>query len=383
MTESISRRLVAALDARLDAYLDDLRTMTGIDCPTSHKAGLDEIAGIVSRRLEDLDARIEVIENADAGNDVVGVVEGHGTKRVTFLCHTDTVYPVGTVATRPFLIEGSHILAPGAADMKGGLLSAIYAVHALQDVGYEDFAVMTILCTSDEEAPPRHSLERIQETARKSDCVLTMEPARINGNIVSARKGSLLYTLSAYGREAHAGVAPETGRNAIVALAERVLEIWRLNGMRQGLTINPGVIRGGTTSNTVAREATCIIDVRVKRLADIAAFESEVQELLSSSIIPDIQFDLQREAAMPPMQKNRKSQRLVDLAKQAAAEIGFEVEDTATGGGSDGSYAAEAGVPVLDGLGPIGGNAHSEREYLELPSIVPRTAMLARLVTLV
>lgn len=383
MSGEISRKLVESLDSRYAAYLADLRLLTSIDCPTGHKPGLDQVAAQIESWLEDLGATVTTIENAYAGNDILGVLNGSGSRNIMILCHTDTVYPLGTVGQRPFRIEDGHALAPGVCDMKGGLLSALYAVRALGDIGYRDYGSITVFCNSDEEAAPRHSVELIQSTARSADCVLTMEPARVNGDVVSARKGVIVYTVMAHGREAHAGVNPNLGRNAIVALADRILEIWKLNGKLPGLNVNPGLIRGGSAVNTVAGEATCEIDVRISRTEDMETFDTLLRGILNTSLIPDVTFDATKDHTMPPMEKTEASQRVVDLAKQAAQEIGFELADTFTGGGSDGAYAAQTGVPVLDGLGPIGGFAHSEHEYLALDSVVPRTALLARLMTLV
>jgi glutamate carboxypeptidase len=383
MGPEISSQLVQAVADRFVAYTAYLRTLTSIDCPTNHKPGLDEVAGLVAAGLKDAGCVTEILENDIAGNDVIGTVRGLGRKRVLLLCHTDTVYPVGTVARRPFRVEKGHALAPGVCDMKGGLLSAIYSLLGLRDVGYNDFAAITVLCNSDEESAPRHSVDLIQEKAREADCVLTMEPARMNGDVVSARKGVLVYKITFHGREAHAGVNPDLGRNAIVALADRLPGVWRLNGYLPGLNVNPGLIQGGSAVNTVAGEATCEIDVRVARTADIEPFEAELRRRLEGSIIPDVTFEAVNAHTMPPMEKTAASAQLVEHARQAAAEIGFSLDDTATGGGSDGAYAAATGTPVLDGLGPIGGYAHSEHEYLDLDSVVPRTAMLARLITLV
>ena len=383
MTDSLTSQLRHAAQQRYDQYLEDLKRLTGIDCPTHHKPGLDQVAGIIAELLRAVGTNVRVHENQDAGNDVVGVVTGTGTKRVVLLCHTDTVYPVGTVAQRPFRIEGRRALAPAVCDEKGGLLAAIYAVLILKDVGFRNFATLTVLCNSDEENSPRHSVEMIQEAARNADAVLTMEAARMNGDIVSARKGVLVYTVTAHGREAHAGVNPDLGRSAIVGLTDRILEMWKLNGALPGLNVNPGIIRGGSAVNTVAGEATVEVDVRVQRSADITEFDRMLRAVLSTSIIPDLRFDATQDHAMPPMEKTPASARLVTLAQQAAHELEFVVNDTFTGGGSDGAYASAVGAAVLDGLGPIGGYAHSEREFLELDSIVPRTAMLARLITLI
>ncbi|HZT97356.1 MAG TPA: M20/M25/M40 family metallo-hydrolase, partial [Chloroflexota bacterium] len=172
-------------------------------------------------------------------------------------------------------------------------------------------------------------------------------------------------------------------RNAIVALSDRIVKIWALNGFRPGLTVSPGVIHGGTVANTVPGHASCQVDVRVARAVDVEAFDLALQDILAASIIPDVRFHVEKHLGMPPLEKTEASVRLVGLARRAAEEIGFAVEDTATGGGSDGAYAAAAGADVLDGLGPVGGGAHSEREYVEIDTIVPRTAMVSRLITLV
>jgi glutamate carboxypeptidase len=380
--QTITDSLIGSAERHLESYLADLKLMTSIDCPTHHKPGLDQIAEIIAERLHRFGANVTIGENADAGNDVVGVVRGRGAKRVVLLCHTDTVYPVGTVAQRPFRIEGDKALAPGVCDEKGGLLAAVYSLQILRDVGFDDFRELTVLCNSDEEAAPRHSVELIQKAARQSDAVLTMEPARINGDVVSARKGVLVYVLTAHGREAHAGVNPDLGRSAILGLADRIVAIWALNGALPGLNVNPGLIRGGSAVNTVAGQASVEIDVRIQSAVDIDEFDAMLRRTVAECLIPDIRFDISRDHTMPPMEKTAASTRIVDLAKVAAHEIGFELNDTFTGGGSDGAHAAAVGTPVLDGLGPIGGYAHSEDEFLDITSVVPRLALLARLVTL-
>lgn len=371
-----------SVERRYDDYLADLEGLTSIDCPTGHKPGLDLVAGVVAGRLKEVGATVRILSNPVAGDDVKGTIQGSGNSRTLILCHTDTVYPVGTCAARPFRVEGGRALAPGVCDMKGGLLSAIYSLHALRDAGVASFGSITILCNSDEERAPRHSVEAIEDAARAADCVFTMEPARTNGDIVSARKGVAVYRVTAHGREAHAGVNPDRGRSAIVALSDRIVAMWGLNGKYAGLNVNPGILAGGSAVNTVAGEAWCEIDIRVLTVGDLERFDRDLRELLSTSLIPDVRFEAVCSHTMPPMERTSGSQRLVDLARRAAAELGFEVNDTATGGGSDGAYAAATGTPVLDGLGPIGGNAHSEREYLDLDSVIPRTAMLARMITL-
>jgi glutamate carboxypeptidase len=374
--------LVDVLHGQLDGYVEDLHALTAIDCPSMYKPGLDAVADWVSARLVALGAQTRVIANQDTGDDIVGIFRGTGGARILLLCHMDTVYPVGTAGLRPLRVEGRKILAPGAADMKAGILTALYACSALSQLGWRAFEQVTVLCTSDEEAAPRHSVETIKTHAADSDCVFCMEPARANGDVVSARKGSVVYDIVAHGKESHAGVNPGDGRNAIVALANLLTQAWALTGQLPGLTVSPGVIAGGTATNVVPALARCSIDVRVTSAPHVDAVLEMIRDFSRHPLIPDVTFEVSHLPPMPPMEKTAASQHLVELAQRAAAEIGFAVNDTFTGGGSDGAHAASTGTPVLDGLGPIGGHAHSEDEYVEIDSIVPRTAMLARMITL-
>ncbi|HZT97502.1 MAG TPA: M20/M25/M40 family metallo-hydrolase, partial [Chloroflexota bacterium] len=173
--------LLSHLERTLPAYMDDLRTMTQVDCGTGQKAGIDLVVTLIARRLEEVGAEVELLPHSDAGDDIIGRFRGSGTRRLLLLCHTDTVYPPGTTLVRPFRVEGSRAVGPGVADMKSGLLSALYAVSALLAVGFVDFAEIVILCNSDEEGPPRHSIPLIEAEARRAGIVFCMEAGRANG----------------------------------------------------------------------------------------------------------------------------------------------------------------------------------------------------------
>ena len=294
----------AAVTSRRAQYMDDLRALSSIDCPTSYKDGVDSVARIVGHRLEAVGAQVETIANRDAGIDIIGRFKGPGSKRVLFLCHMDTVYPVGTVAQRPYVIEAGRILAPGVCDMKAGLLSAIYAVAALLDTGYQDFQELTVLCNSDEESAPRHSIGTIRREAADASCVFCMEAARANGDIVSSRKGVAVFEVDSHGRESHAGVSPEQGRNAIVALADRLVEVWKLNGLKDGLTLSPGLIGGGSAVNTVPGNAHCSIDVRVRTSGDLDFITGRLQEVFTQSVIPEVSFTVRNMHTMPPLEED-------------------------------------------------------------------------------
>lgn len=375
-------RLVPFLESRLGAYLDDLRALVSIDSGSRHKAGVDAVNAWLEDRLTRLGFAVQRRPQAEYGDDLLAVRQGMGRGRILLLGHTDTVFPVGTAAQRPMTIRGDRILGPGACDMKAGLLSGLYALAALGEIGFEAFERLAYVCVSDEESGRRHSIPFIQEESRRADAVLTLEAARANGDIVTARKGVRWYTVEAVGRAAHAGVEPEKGRNAILALAHCVLALDRLNGLRPGITLNVGRVEGGSLPNVVADYARLRLDLRAFGEADMQVAEAAMREALARPAPPGVSVTLQLEegSVCPAMERTPAVAELEELARREAQALGFSVRGARTGGASDASFAAAEGAPVLDGLGPIGGLDHSPDEYVDLNSIVPRTALLARLI---
>jgi glutamate carboxypeptidase len=220
----------------------------------------------------------------------------------------------------------------------------------------------------------------IRRLAAGVDACLVLECARENGDIVSARKGVLDLRLTVHGRAAHAGVEPWKGRSATLEAATKTIALHDLNGRWEGVTVNVGVIRGGTRPNVVAEEAVLEVDLRSPKRADLEAAEAAVREIAARSTVPDTGCELEVMGRHWPMEKLPASARLVEVALELAGRLGFPLADTATGGASDANTTAGMGIPTLDGLGPVGGNDHSPAEYLELDSIVPRTALLAGLI---
>ncbi len=248
---------------RLPRYIGELSEMCSIDSYSYHKPGLDEMASWLAMRMRSLGVDATIIEREEWGNDILSVVQGEGEGNVLLVGHTDTVYPVGTAAARPVRVEGDRLYGPGVSDMKGCLLSAIYAIEAMLALGYRSsFREIRLLCVSDEEITTRHCLDVMERASLGSHGALILEAARDNGDIVSARKGNARYTLSAHGRSAHAGVEPEKGRNAILELAHQILQFQSLNGWREGVTINPGFFTGGTMPNVVPDLAQVQFDIR-------------------------------------------------------------------------------------------------------------------------
>jgi glutamate carboxypeptidase len=248
----------------------------------------------------------------------------------------------------------------------------------LNDVGARPS--FTFVANPDEEIGSPVSTPIIRELAPAHDAVLVLECARANGDIVSARKGIADYHLELIGRAAHAGVEPDKGRSAILEAAHQVLALHALNGRWPTVTVNAGVIRGGTPPNVVAERCEMEVDLRAASADAFAAAAAEVERLAASPTVDGVTVSLRRSAGHPPMEKSEASGRLAALAASLAAELGFELRDAATGGASDANTTAALGVPTLDGLGPIGGDDHSVDEWLDLASVVPRTTLLAGLI---
>ena len=367
------------LNAQLPRYLDDLRTLVSIDSGSDHKAGVDSVVDWLLARLTTLGFTVERHSQPRLGDNIRATLRGRGTQRILLLGHSDTVFPVGTAAQRPMQIVGPKVLGPGVCDMKSGLLTGIYAVQALQAAGFAGFGELVFVCVSDEEIGQRGSVPLIRATARQVDAAFTLEAARANGDIVTARKTVRWATLEAFGKAAHAGVEPEKGRNAILALARHLDALDRLNGFRPGVTVNTGVIEGGRQPNVVPDYAKAGLDLRAWRQVDMTDLLAAIGAQVKKPTVPDVQmtFTADENSGMPAMERTPQVVALETLTQQVAAALGFTVNGAATGGASDASFVAAEGTPVLDGLGPIGGLDHGPDEYIEVESIVPRTALLA------
>ncbi len=373
------KQLLAYLAAQEAHYLEELHALVSIDSGSDDKPGVDAVVDWLTGRLSVLGFTVERQTQPVLGDNIRATLRGNGTGRVLLLGHSDTVFPKGTAAQRPMQRRGEKILGPGVCDMKGGLLTGLYAVQALQATGSSDFGEIIFLCVSDEEIGQRASVPLIRETARQVDAAFTLEAARANGDIVTARKTVRWATIEAFGKAAHAGVEPEKGRNAILALARQLDVLDRLNHVRAGVTLNVGVIEGGRQPNVVPDYAKAGLDLRAWRNADMVDLLAAIRAQVATQTVPDVRMVLTADehSGMPAMERTTAVIALESLTQQVATELGFAVTGAATGGASDASFVAAEGTPVLDGLGPIGGLDHGPDEYIEIDSITPRTALLA------
>jgi glutamate carboxypeptidase len=380
--------LHAHIAASLPSFLADLERLSNIDCGSYSPAGVNEVATWTAAALEGLGAKVERRPDPEGrfGDTVVATFEGAAGAgpQVLLIGHMDTVFPDGTVAARPFRIEGETAFGPGVTDMKGGLLAGVYALAAIRKVlggvaAGLPFERLVYIANPDEEVGSLSSTPHIREIAATSDACFVLECARANGDFVSARKGIADLRLSIQGRAAHAGVEPEKGRSAILAGAGMVDAIHSLNGRWPGVTANVGVFNAGTRPNVVPEHAELQVDVRGMTRASLEAAIAAVADIAARPTVPDVTAEVETMASWMPMEKLERSGRLADHVIALASRLGFETKDVATGGASDANTTSGMGIPSIDGLGPVGGNDHSPAEYLDVASIVPRTTLLAAL----
>lgn len=374
-----------ALDQAHPAFLADLERLVNTDCGSYTKAGVDAIGQWTAERMRALGAHVSSYpNNLGLGETVVGEFAGTDPAGPTLLCigHLDTVFDAGTAADRPFVVSGDIATGPGVTDMKSGLLAGLYAIAALRQVlDGLPLAKLVFIANPDEEIGSPASTPHVAREAAGADACLVLECARANGDIVSSRKGTVDLAITVTGRASHAGVEPEKGRSAILEAARLITDLHALNGRWAGVTVNVGVVEGGTRPNVVAERCVLQVDVRSVTADALAATERAIAALCAAPMaVPDVRIAVEEMARHQPMEKLERAARLVDRAVGLAERLGFVLHDAATGGASDANTTAGLGVPTLDGLGPIGGLDHSPGEYLEVGSITPRTALLAALI---
>jgi glutamate carboxypeptidase len=381
------KALEAIATSRYEDYVATLERMVNVDCGSYTPNGVNEIVDLCEARFAGHGWSVERHAHEPGegaprlGDLVIGRLEGSGGPRILLVGHTDTVFDPGTVAARPYRVEDGRALGPGVSDMKGGLLLGFFAVEVLQEAGFDGFGAITYVCNPDEEIGSPWSRETIRAEADRADVGFVLEGARENGDVVSARKGVSDYRIEVVGRAAHAGVEPERGRSAVLEAAHKTVALQGLNGRWPGVTVNVGIVHGGTRTNVVADRCAIEVDVRSPSEETLTAAEAEVQRIATTHTVPDVTAEISGGGWHRPMEKSPSAARLATLAIDLARELGFDLKDAATGGASDANTISAAGVPTLDGLGPIGGDDHGPREWLDLASVVPRMSLLSGLLS--
>jgi glutamate carboxypeptidase len=299
-----------------------------------------------------------------------------GDRPIVLMGHCDTVFPEGTVAQRPFRIDGNQAFGPGVADMKAGLVMNSFVLAALKQFGLP--CPLTGLYTADEEIASPSSRPIIEAEAKNARAVFNAEPGRPSGNLVSRRKGASFIELEVTGRAAHSGAAHAQGVSAIEAMARKVQRLHKLTDYDLGTTVNVGLIQGGQSVNTVAPRATAGIDVRFPTLNIMEKILGEVREICNCCEFPGSESRILREGNFLPLEQDQASRGLLDLYSRSAAGLGMTtVSGEATGGSADSGFTAALGTPTLCGTGPVGGNAHTDEEWCRIDTLVPRAQALA------
>jgi len=365
--------------------LDCLRQAVEMESPTNSKPAVDRLAAYFARQFQRHGGRVRVLGHETAGSGVLAeffprrAARGksrQGAKPVLLLGHLDTVWDVGTLERMPFRIRHGRAYGPGVLDMKSGIVCGLWAIRALRALKISPPGPVRFLLNSDEEVSSLAFRGRILAEARKAKAVLVLEPAVPGGALKTARKGVGEFRITALGRSAHAGVNPAAGVNAIAELTRQLLRIERIARPRRGMTLNVGVIHGGTRTNVIPERASASIDVRIPRLKDRDWVERQVYGL--RPIHPGARLEIQGGVNRPPMER-AMAVGLFRKARKLGQRMGLTLEEASTGGGSDGNLTAALGIPTLDGLGGVGDGAHALDEYVTIRELPRRAALLAAL----
>ncbi len=358
--------------------LEGIRRWVEIESPTDDPVGVNRTMDDVEGLFRSEGADVERIPGQGGFGDCLSATSpwGGDGPGILVLCHLDTVHPVGTLDVLPFRIDGDRAYGPGTSDMKGGAYLAFAAYQSLVREAKTTPLPVRFLYVSDEEVGSPFSRSLIEAAGDRAKYVLVTEALRKNGNLVTARNGTARYQVTAHGRAAHSGGQHKWGVSAVKEIARHVLAIEALTDYDRQLTFNVGQIQGGTSDNTVPERCTARIDVRVASMQDFEFADASIRGLKPHD--PDVRLEITGRLNRPPYRKSPEIQALFDHAKSLAGELGFEIGDVATAGGSDGSLVANK-VATLDGLGVSGGGAHTLKEYLSISSLGPQLRLLRRL----
>lgn len=376
-----AKKLRERIEPRQSEIIEDLRQIVSIDSPTFPGEGATEVASYFEARYRKIGGDVDRIPGVRGTGDHLTVRfrgKNPNKPKLFLIGHCDTVFPEGEAEKRPFTITGDRAMGPGIIDMKGGLVTCLYAMEALLAEGFDDFGTIAILYVTDEERGNPSSRALIEEMGEFAAAALILEPARADGSIVSARMGSVIGMLSIEGIAAHAGVDPERGRSAVEEVARQIVRAYGL--VRPGGTLNVTGLSGGERPHIVADQAGCTIEIRAWQQETLNGMRHDLTENIRAPEVDGTRLSFTEDGGRPAMEAGEETEALLILAEEIASDSGVSFSHTRTGGGSDGNYLAPMRVPVLDGLGPVGGELHTVNEYIELPSLLPRTAMLAGLI---
>jgi glutamate carboxypeptidase len=369
--------ILEAVNAQSKWLASTLRDLVLVESPSDNKPAVDKAVRLVAHLAQSIGGRVKLHRQKHFG-DVLELRFGpvrSSRKPILLLGHLDTVWPLGTLRTMSWRVNDGRFYGPGVLDMKSGVVMALAAIRAIAQLGVS--RPITLLLNPDEEVGSPVSRPITERLALASQCVLVLEAAQ-GLACKTARKGVGDYHLHVTGVASHSGVDFARGHSAILELARLLQTVAGFTDLRRGLTVNPGVISGGTRSNVVAQHAHADIDVRIARASDTARVDRLFRSLRCAN--PHCKLEITGGINRPPMERKPGTVALYKQARKLAAELGFQLDEASTGGGSDGNFTAELGVPTLDGLGAVGEGAHATHESILIEHLVPRTALLAALI---
>ncbi|KAF1006958.1 MAG: Carboxypeptidase G2 [Pseudomonas fluorescens] len=358
-----------------------LERLVNIDSGSGYEPGLTQVRDIAVDELKQLGFSIELVPDPVANNShVVATLKGTGKARILLMAHMDTVFKEGSAAERPFHIKDGRAYGPGVMDDKGGIVAGIYALKVLKNQGFKDYGQITFLLDASEETGSATASELIRNTAKGQDVTLNLEPGRPADGLVVWRKGSATAVVDVKGKAAHAGVAPQDGRNAAMEVAHQILQLGKLGDEEKKTTINFTVLKAGDRVNVIPDQATAKADVRAALPEEFDRIEKDLARVSANKLIADTEVTTSLHRGLPPMPQTPESDRLVAIAQGIYGELGRKLTIEGSGGAADASLSAGVGTPTLDGFGIVGGGIHTPEEYAEVESVVPRVYLLSRMI---
>jgi len=377
-----NEKVFAAVQANRDEFLSLLRDIVNIDSGTGDVAGGEKVQNLLAPRLAALggEVRREKAESSDLPDNLVAVFHGTGKGRILVIAHIDTVFGPGAVAQRPFRIEGDRAHGPGVGDEKAGVVNAIVALKILHDTGFKNFATITLLIETSEERGSPGTTKLIQTLAAQHDVEFNMEPGDPPDVITVWRKGSTNVQIQVKGRAAHAGVAPQDGRNAATELIHQldsIKDAAPLSG--DGPTLNLTLLKAGERSNIIPKDAEATLSLRIRKPEEREQVLDRLRNAAARTAVPDTSVTVTASPGYPPLMQTAEVDALADRAQKIYAEIGKQVGRGGNGGASESAVVQSVGTPALDGLGLVGGDFHTDHEWVDLNSLAPRLYLITRL----
>jgi glutamate carboxypeptidase len=370
-------------EERREALVETIREMAEMESPSDDKAAVDRLGEWLGARFKKLGGEVRFHAQSRFGNHLqVDFAGARKAKPVLLLGHFDTVYELGTLARMPCRIEKGRLYGPGVFDMKSGIAFMLHAVEALQALHGELPWPVRVWLVTDEEVGSESSRATTERLAKQCEAVFVLEPSAAasrgnHGALKTARKGVGEYAVRVIGQAAHAGLDPGEGQSAIVELAHQITRIAGFGEPKRGLTVNVGVIHGGTRANVIAAEASATVDVRIEKIGDAARIDRKMRAL--KAVNRKCKLEVIGGMNRPPMERSAGTVALFGKARELAREMGWNLEETAVGGGSDGNFTAAQGIPTLDGLGGVGEGAHALLENILIEELPRRAALIAGL----